>query len=59
MTDYDNLEVNDWVKDLNDGETGFVIQVRPLVIEWDNEELGILEAGDECDLVVLAKAKNT
>lgn len=59
MTDYDNLEVNDWVKDLNDGETGFVIQVRPLVIEWDNTELGILEAGDECDLVVLAKAKNT
>lgn len=59
MTDYKSLEVNDMVKDLNDGETGFVAQINPLVIEWCNEQLGTTEAGDECNLIIIAKAKET
>ena len=51
---YEDFDINDQVKDMNDGEVGYVAQVNPLVIEWDN--FGILEAGDECDLIITHKA---
>ena len=52
---YQEFDINDQVQDLVDGEIGYVAQINPLVIDWD--KFGLLEAGDECKLVITAKAE--